>query len=131
MNATGSSFFMDSSAWLEYFLRAQPDVTHIIDSGNNTLFTSVISLFEIKRRLLAEKKLLQKIQASLSFIKSRSIIIEINERIAEAAAQDSVEEQLHAIDAIIYRSAIEQRAILLTFDADFKKIKENILFLGK
>ena len=52
MKKTGSKF-LDSSAWLSYLFAENDEIKEIIDSDG--LYTSVISLFEIRRKFLREK----------------------------------------------------------------------------
>ena len=53
MKRTGSKI-LDSSAWLSYLFAENDEIKEVIDS-NEMLYTSVISLFEIRRKLLREK----------------------------------------------------------------------------
>jgi len=123
MNTIESKIFLDSSAWLAYFLAENEEVKNIIDA-NNSLSTSIISLFEIKRKLLKEKYLQEKIATALKFIKTRSLIINLNEDITEQAANISVQEGLAAIDSLIYTSAQKNKSLLVTGDNDFRKLND-------
>ena len=123
MKATDSKLFIDSSGWLAYFLAENQEIKSIIEQ-EAILLTSVISLFEIKKKLLKEKYEPNKINKVLELIKTRSIIIQITPDIAEESATISVEEELHAIDAIIYISAQKNKAMLITGDNDFRKLSD-------
>jgi len=57
-------------------------------------------------------------------MKDSSIIIILNENIAEKAVEESIKHRLHTIDALIYSTAIENGAVLITGDLDFKDLKD-------
>ena len=111
---------LDSSAWLAYFFATSPEIKKIIES-ENVLYSCVISIFEVKRKLIRDgyKESLEKV---LSFMKDRSIIINIDEVISQSAADISINAKLHALDALIYASAREMNAELITADPDFEKL---------
>ncbi|MFQ5621519.1 MAG: PIN domain-containing protein [Candidatus Nanoarchaeia archaeon] len=117
---TASKYFMDSSAWLGYFF-ADKDVKDIVE-GETTKMTSVISIFEVKRRLLRDKYTEEEIAELLEFITLNSLIVDLNENISEKAANISVKHKLPAIDALIYTSALHYGALLVTGDPDFEKL---------
>ena len=59
----------------------------------------------------------------MDFIKTKSALVDIDEKTCEKSAIDAVTHNLNTADAIIYRSAIEQEALLITLDYDFKGLK--------
>ena len=118
------SKLLDSSAWLSYFFGQNPKVKKIIES-EEILYTSVISLFEIKRKFLKEG--IKEVDKALNFIKERSIVVELNEKIAEQASEISFKNRLHAIDSLIYATAIDVNAMLITGDKDFEGMDKVVL----
>ncbi len=118
---TGTKLFLDSSVWLGYFKGKSEESRGYIESGDSIL-TSAVSMYEIAKKLVMTGKSKSEIMRSLSFIRCKSLIVDINCEISEKAAQDSLKYGLHAIDALIYRSALESGAILLTMDNDFRKL---------
>ena len=126
MNLTDSKYFLDTSAWISYFFAENKEIKNIIENPS-LLLTSVISLFEIKRKLIKENLKQDKIANVLSFIKERSIIVKLEQNICEKAADTSIKEKLHATDSLIYSSAIINDSILVTLDLDFKNLKNIIL----
>lgn len=116
---------MDSSAWLSYFFAASSAVKKVVDS-ETILYTSVISLFEIKRKLLRESYD-KNVEAVLYYIKNRSIIITLDEVISQQAADISIKYKLHVMDALIYATAKIINAELVTFDHDFKNLEHVIV----
>lgn len=82
---------------------------------------SSLSLFEIKRKLLKNKALKRKeIEEKVAFIKSKSLVVDVDERIAEKAADIAEEKELGAADAIIYTTALLTHTTLYTLDNDFR-----------
>jgi predicted nucleic acid-binding protein len=114
---TDSELF-DSTIWLDYLIKGsfrekieQEDIFSL----------SSFSLFEIKRRLLRIKMLKKnEIEEKMSFIKSKSIVLNIDEKIAEKASEIAKEKGLGAADALIYTTALVNNATLLTLDNDFR-----------
>jgi len=83
---------------------------------------SVLSLFEVEKRLMKEKLSINIVRNSMDFIKKRSLIIEISVEIAEKAVQISLEKNLPAIDALVYSGALINKAKLITLDNDFRNL---------
>ena len=128
MKATGERLFMDSSAWLSYFLAENNLSKKFIEDGNHLLMTSVLSIFEIKRKMLMKNFKEHRIEGFLDFIKSRSLTIELNEKICKDAAAISLNHRLHTVDSLIYSSAILNNATLISGDNHFEGL-ENVLIL--
>jgi len=92
------------------------------------MFTSVLSLFEIKLKLLKDKRDTLMIQKSLGFIKKKSLILPVNEEISRDAVDFSLKHKLPAMDSLIYASALKNGAVLITLDNDFRGLKNvNVL----
>jgi len=127
MKKTEPRYLLDSSAWLAYFQGEDTKLGELIEGVDNLLFTSVITLHEIKRKLKKRKTPLQRVEEVLSFIKDRSIMVDITPQISEKSADDSISNRLHTIDSLIYRSALENNAALVTMDHDFKGLKGVLL----
>lgn len=117
---------LDSSAWLLYFLRQSDRMRALIES-DAILLSSAVSLFEIKKRLLKGNYSRNEITEALRFVKTRSLIIGVDEKICEAAADLSVKHKLAAVDSIIYATSGTCNAELVTADNDFKNLQGVIL----
>lgn len=115
MNVTGSNF-LDSSAWIEYF-EGNKSVQELVD-GASKLFGSVISVFEIRRKLRREKVANDTLNRITAFMRRRATLVEINFDVSLLAS--SYAEKLHAIDALIYASARKVNSVLITGDNDFR-----------
>ena len=120
------SRFFDSSAWLSYFYAFNDDVRSMVES-NILILTSVLSLFEIKNKLIKDKTDIIKMQKSIEFIKKRGLIIDLNSEIAENAVEFSTSYGLHAMDALIYSSALKNNSLLITLDNDFRGLNNTVI----
>lgn len=118
------SKLVDSSLWLAYLFNGE--FKDIIES-EEILLLSVLSLFEIKRKILKDKLTENKLRASIEFIKKRSLVLPINEEIAQNAAEISIKHKLPAIDSLIYSTTILNNAELYTLDNDFRGLKNVVL----
>ena len=116
---TIDSKFLDSSIWLAYLIEGNHK--EIIDN-ENILYVSVLSLFEIKKKLLEKEFPKNVIKEKIDFIKKRTIIKEVNKEIAEKAAEISAEMKIPSIDALIYATALLSRGMLFTSDNDFRNL---------
>lgn len=116
---------LDSSIWIDFAVKN--NFQEIINS-EETLFLSVLSLFEIKKKLIYNNIDKININKISEFIKKRSVIIQINEEIAEKAAEIAIENKIPAIDSLIYASALLNNLELLTLDNDFRDLSNVKIF---
>ena len=94
-----SSELFDSTIWLDYLIKGS--FKDKIEQEEIFALSS-LSLFEIKRKLLRNKELKKKeIDEKISFIKSKSNIISVDEIIAEMASEIAEKNNLGAADALI------------------------------
>ena len=128
MSGIGERILIDSSAWLSYFLAENDLSKKFIEDGNHLLMTSVLSIFEIKRKMLIKNAKESKIEEFLKFIKTRSLLIELNEKICNSAADLSFKHNLHTVDSLIYCSAVLNNATLISGDKHFEGL-ENAFIL--
>lgn len=119
---TDSKIFLDSSMWLGYFLGNISQTKNYIDSKETILFTSIISIHEIYKRLKKLGKTENEISNSISFIENNSIIVNLNKEIAINAAENCEKYKLHTIDSLIYSNAQHMPAEFVTADNDFKSV---------
>lgn len=110
----------DSWAWVEYFRgsRAGAKVRDILES-RDVLFTPSVCLAEIKAKYLAEG---HDPGPRLTFIKSRTSILEVDASVAEAAADLKREHGLHMVDALVLACARSRASELVTGDNHFRRI---------
>lgn len=118
------SKLIDSSVWIAYLTKG--DYSNIIDS-ENLLLMSVLSLFEIKKKLVKSKIASSDIAKSMDFIKKRSFVIPLTAEIAEKAVDVSIEHGMSAIDSLIYATSILNDSVVVTFDNDFRGLKGAVV----
>lgn len=114
------SKFLDSSIWLEYLFNGL--FTELIDSPE-IVYTSVLSWYEIKRKLHKEKIDPHKISRSLEFIRKRALLLSVIPEVADYAAEVSLKHGLAAMDALIYSTAKINSLPLFTCDNDFRGLE--------
>jgi len=114
--------FLDSSIWLAHLLESNLQCSEIIES-DVILYSSILTLFEVKKKLIKENFDKEKIILSINFIKKRSMIININEEIINIAINISIKNNLSAIDSLIYASALKMKAKFITADNDFRNLE--------
>ena len=124
---TGERLFLDSSAWLSYFLAENDLSKRFIEGGNHLLMTSVLSIFEVKRKMLMKNFKEHKIDEFLNFIKSRGLIIELDEEVCRNAAAISINHKLHTMDSLIYGSALLNNATLISGDNHFEGLDKVMI----
>jgi len=115
------SDFIDSSVWLSYFIDS---INKETIEKEEILLTSVLSLFEIKKKLLEKNVPNNEIIEKINFVKKKSIIISITNEIAEESANICVKNKLPAIDSLIYVSSLKQNSTLITLDNDFRGLEK-------
>lgn len=119
------SKFIDSSVWIACVTKKS--YSEIIDSEER-LFLSVLSIFEIKKKLIKDNITRIEIEKNMKFIKEKSIIMIPTIEIAEKVVEISYEKDMPAIDSIIYSTALLNKIKLLTLDNDFRGL-ENVEIL--
>ena len=115
------SKLLDSSVWLGYFFDNK--YKNVVETDAQ-IYISILSLFEIKKRLLIRKIKREEIDEKIAFIKKKSLIINISNKVVEKAADISVEKEIPSIDSIIYASAKLNNLIFLTLDNDFRGLED-------
>ncbi len=122
MSQSASRVLLDSSAWLAYFFGVGSEIKEYIETEATLLLTSVLSIHEVKKKLLQQASEREARQA-IDFMKENSVVLDVNGEIAEKSVLDCIERRLHTIDALIYRTALENDAVVLTGDSDFQGLK--------
>lgn len=115
------SKFIDTSVWLDYFFKSKH--REVIDSAEIVL-VSVLSIFEIRKKMYKDKIDAQKIEEVMSFLQKKSLIEPVTKEIAELAVQISLKYETPAVDALIYATAQKHKAHLFTCDNDFRRLPE-------
>ncbi len=116
---------VDSSTWLAYALASSKQAKTIIE-GDGLLVTSVLSIFEVRKRLIQLKR---DPEAFIKFVYERSKVLVLTADIAEEAANLSFEKNLAAMDALIYATSQSCSAQLVTADNDFRGLS-NVMIIS-
>lgn len=115
---------IDSSLWIAYLFEGA-HVSFI--ESEEILLLSTLSLFEIKRKLYQKNVPHHLISEKIGFVKKRSLIISVNNEIAELAAELSFQHNLPAMGALIYATSRLNSAVLVTLDNDLRGLKNVIM----
>jgi predicted nucleic acid-binding protein len=121
-------FLVDSSGWVEFLgdgPRADKFAPYI--EHEERLLVPVIVLYEVYKKLLSA----QGATAADSFLSAalRARVVPIDERLALLAARISLDLHLAMADAMIYATALDDDARLVTSDAHFRDLP-NVTLIG-
>jgi toxin FitB len=116
---------IDSSVWIDYLVNGH--YKELIEKEEKLLLAT-ISLIEINKKLFKLKVPTKEINNKIDYIKKQSILINLDEKIAEKAAGIVIEKNLPVADSIVYASAIINNAVLLTLDNDFRGLERVKIF---
>lgn len=116
---TENKLFFDSNIWLDYFLEKNIKLGQMVDSPQGKVFTSILSFHEVAKVLLHRGKNPAFVKDVLRFMRENSTVVQVNEDIVVDAVQWRQKNDLHAIDSILYQSALVSDALFITADNDF------------
>jgi predicted nucleic acid-binding protein len=119
-------FLVDSSGWIE-FLGDGPLVDRFAPyfEREERLIVPAIVLYEVYKKLLSAGGSVADRFLSAAL---RARIMPIDERLSLLAARISLDRRLAMADAMIYATALETRAHLVTSDAHFQGLPETTVF---
>ncbi|MGL4636034.1 MAG: type II toxin-antitoxin system VapC family toxin [Beijerinckiaceae bacterium] len=120
---------IDSSAWIEWFI-ASPTADKLAPnwpSRNETLVPTLVQLEIAKwlKREISEEAM----DNALAYMEL-CVVVPLDTRIALRAADICAAHKLSTADAIVYATALENGAQLLTCDAQFKGL-DRVVYVGK
>ena len=120
---TSSRVVVDSSGWIEVFTDGrQAEHFLALMADEPSLVVPAISIFEVFKWVLREHGEAQAIQAAA--VMQRGQVVDLDSRLALAAAQLSHSLQLPMADSIILATARDHQARLHTMDSDFRGISD-------
>lgn len=120
---------IDSSGWLEFFSEgplAGAYAQHL--KGIHEIVTPTVVLYEVYKIIKRERSEEEALAAAAQMGKSR--VVELTDTIAMTAADLSLAHRLAMADAIVYATAVNQRAKLITSDADLAALP-GVMYLQK
>ncbi|MEI6675259.1 MAG: type II toxin-antitoxin system VapC family toxin [Verrucomicrobiota bacterium] len=110
---------VDSSGWIEFFVGgSNADRFEKVIENTEDLVVPAISITEVYRWVLRESS--QTDALTVAALMRQGKIIPLDERLAVVAAEVSHRHRLSLADGIIYATALETSAKLLTQDADLE-----------
>ena len=114
---------IDSSCWLEYLMDTEigSNVAPIIENSSE-LVDPTITLYEVYKKLLAEKNEAYALEVVLYMQKGK--VIDLNTGLSLSAAQLSQKHKLPMADSIIYATSLYYSAVLFSCDKHFKDIPD-------
>lgn len=114
---------VDSSGWIELFTNGPlADRFLALLEDEDHLVVPAISILEVFKWVLREHSEAQAIQAAA--VMQRGLVVDLDSRLAIAAAQLSHALRLPMADSIILATARAHQARLYTMDADFKDLRD-------
>ncbi len=117
---------IDSSGWLEHITEdVKADLYQPYFDGDKILLVPTIVLYEVRKILL--RKYSQTIADIFVSEALRQIILPLDEQIALDAASVSIRHQLAMADAIVYTTALRQKATLIASDDHFQNLPGVVL----
>jgi predicted nucleic acid-binding protein len=114
---------VDSSGWIELFTNGPLAGRFLaLLDVEDSLVVPAISILEVFKWVLREHSEAQAIQAAA--VMQRGLVVDLDSRLAIAAAQLSHALRLPMADSIILATARAHQARLYTLDADFKDLHD-------
>ena len=114
---------VDSSGWIELFTNGPlADRFLVVIEAEASLVVPAISILEVFKWVLREHSEAQAIQAAAAM--QRGMVVDLDSRLAIAAAQLSHTLRLPMADSIILATTRAHQARLYTLDADFKDLHD-------
>lgn len=114
---------VDSSGWIEVFTDGPlADRFLRVLAAEDRLVVPAISILEVFKWVLREHSEAQAIQAAAAM--QRGLVVDLDSRLAIAAAQLSHVLKLPMADSIILATARSHQARLYTMDADFRGLED-------
>lgn len=117
------SKLLDSSVWLAYYFGESQLSKEIIESDCPLVF-SIVSLYEIQRKLTKLGYSPKVTDEFLEFIQHRATLLSLTPPICALATTLSLKHKLGAMDSLILSTAYIEGHTLLTGDLDFKGLRD-------
>ena len=117
---------VDSVGWIEFFTNgplAARYEKHLDSPGN---IVPTIILFEVYKKIKREKSEEVALVAITTMQKAR--IVSLTEDLSLAAADVSLKYKLAMADSIVYATALQNKATLVTSDKDLKNLPSVIYY---
>jgi predicted nucleic acid-binding protein len=120
---------IDSSAWIEWFI-ASPTGDALMAHWPPLEDTLVPTLVQLEIAKWLKREISEDAMDRALAYMERCAVISLDTRIALQAADICAAHKLSTADAIVYASALQNEARLLTCDAHFRGL-EGVVYVGK
>jgi predicted nucleic acid-binding protein len=120
---------IDSSAWIEWLI-ASPTGDALMAHWPSLEETLVPTLVQLEIAKWLKREISEEVMDRALAYMERCAIIPLDTRIALQAAEICAVHKLSTADAIVYATALENGAQLLTCDVHFKGL-DRVVFVGK
>lgn len=123
-----SGFVIDSSGWLEYFMDGRHAAAYLkyLQSDNPIWLPSLV-IYEVYKKVCREKSEADALLAVTQMEGQAEVVVPLDDQLAMTAADISLRHNLAMADAIIYATARQEAATLVTGDKHFKGLPSVIL----
>ncbi len=123
-----SGYVIDSSGWVEYFTDGKRTATYLkyLESGKSIWLPSLV-IYEVYKKVRREKSEADALLAVTQMEGKSEAVIPLDDQLAMSAADVSLRHGLAMADAIIYTTAMQEAATLVTGDKHFKGLPDVIL----
>ena len=119
---------IDSNIWIDYFQASaigKKAVAYI--ESKEKIIISTLNIAEVYRHVLSKRNK-QDAEKAVDVLQQFSFIIPVTTEIAKKAAIFKHEKKLGLADAIIYATAEQEQATIITADNDFRHM-QNVLIV--
>jgi predicted nucleic acid-binding protein len=120
---------IDSSAWIEWFI-ASPTGNALMANWPPLEETLVPTLVQLEIAKWLKREISEEVMDRALAYMERCVIIPLDTRIALRAAEICAAHKLSTADAVVYTTALEHDARLLTCDAHFKGL-DQVIYINK
>lgn len=123
-----SGYVIDSSGWIEFFTDGKHTDTYLkyLDSDKPIWLPSLV-VYEVYKKVCREKSEADALLAVTQMEGKSEAVIPLDDQLAMSAADASLRHGLAMADAIIYTTAIQEAATLITGDKHFRGLKDVVL----
>lgn len=120
---------VDSSGWLEFFTNGPLALRYFnyLQKIQEVIVPSLV-IYEVYKKIRKERSEEDALLAVAHMGKGR--IVPLDDGLAMSAAEVSIRYSLSMADAIIYATALQENAKLITSDMHFSRLRE-VIFLKK
>lgn len=116
-----SGYVIDSSGWIEFFTDGKHTDAYLkyLESDKPIWLPSLV-IYEVYKKVCREKSEADALLAVTQMEGKSEAVIPLDDQLAMSAADLSLRHGLAMADAIIYTTAIQEAATLITGDRHFK-----------